>query len=67
MNEIEKKLTAEVRVIRSDGMQVGIIERAVTQHAGWQSVNYGGFRYELLGGIVSPPYIKIGREIKGDI
>ena len=47
------------------GVEVDIATRIPKHHKGWQSVLYKGERYQLLGGIRSSLFIKMGRELKG--
>jgi len=44
---------------------VGVTERAVRRHRGWESVRYRGKRYQLFGGIRTPLFINLRHPLKG--
>ena len=60
--------SGEGTVRLSDGTFTDVIttaQRAVRQHAGWQSVTYQGKRYQLFGGIHTNWFICLNSPIKG--
>ena len=44
---------------------VDTIARVERQHVGWSSVTYKGLRYQVFGGVRTPLWIRLGREIRG--